>query len=235
MPLELQAKLLRVLQEHEITRLGGREVIPVDCRIVAATNRQLERAVRERRFREDLFFRLNVVPISVPPLRDRRSDIPELIDFFLGKINREMGTSIVAISAEARELLVHHNWPGNVRELENTLVRAAVLAAGPTLVPGDLALAAREISPATYDDLSLEDVVRLKLKEYFRKTGNDEPSDLYALIIERVERPLIELVLDAARGNQVKAAAILGINRNTLRKKMTTLKIKPRRGPVEPE
>ena len=144
MPLELQAKLLRVLQEREVTRLGGREVIKVDCRIIAATNQSLDRAVKQSRFREDLFFRLNVVPIQVPPLRERRSDIPELIAFFLAKINREMGTSIAALSPDARDLLIRHNWPGNVRELENTLVRAAVLAAGPTLMPRDLALATQE-------------------------------------------------------------------------------------------
>jgi two-component system, NtrC family, nitrogen regulation response regulator GlnG len=229
MPLELQAKLLRVLQEREVTRLGGREVIKVDCRILAATNQSLDRAVKQERFREDLFFRLNVVPIQVPPLRERRGDIPELINFFLAKINREMGTSIVALSPEARDLLIRHNWPGNVRELENTLVRAAVLAAGPTLMPRDLALAAQEPTPAMYGDMSLEEIVRLKLKEYFRQTGDVEPSDLYALIIERIERPLIELTLERTGGNQLQAAAILGINRNTLRKKIAALKITPRR------
>jgi two-component system nitrogen regulation response regulator GlnG len=229
MPLELQAKLLRVLQEREVTRLGGREVIKVDCRILAATNQSLERAVKQQRFREDLFFRLNVVPVQVPPLRERRGDIGELITFFLAKINREMGTSISALSPEAREILIRHNWPGNVRELENTLVRAAVLAAGPTLMPRDLVLAAQEPTPAMYGDMSLEEIVRLKLKEYFRQTGDVEPSDLYALIIERIERPLIELTLERTGGNQLQAAAILGINRNTLRKKIAALKITPRR------
>ncbi len=233
MPLELQAKLLRVLQEREITRLGGREVVKVDCRILAATNQSLERAVKQQRFREDLFFRLNVVPIHVPPLRERRSDIPELINFFLAKINRDMGTAIGALSPDARELLVRHNWPGNVRELENTLVRAAVLAAGPTLMPRDLALATQEPTPAAYGDMSLEEIVRLKLKDYFRQTGDVEPSDLYALIIERVERPLIELTLERTGGNQLQAAAILGINRNTLRKKIAALKIVPRRAAAQ--
>ena len=112
--------------------LGGREVVKVDCRILAATNQSLDRAVKRQRFREDLFFRLNVVPISVPPLRERRGDIAELITFFLAKINREMGTVDHRRSRpEARDMLIRHNWPGNVRELENTLVRAAVLAAGP--------------------------------------------------------------------------------------------------------
>ena len=233
MPLELQAKLLRVLQEREVTRLGGRETLKVDCRILAATNQSLERAAKQGRFREDLFFRLNVVPVQVPPLRDRRGDIPELLTFFIDKINREMGTSITGISPEARDALLRHNWPGNVRELENTLIRAAVLASGSTIMPRDLALAVQEPTPAMYGDMSLEEIVRLKLREYFRQTGDVEPSDLYALILERVERPLIELTLERTGGNQLQAAAILGINRNTLRKKISTLKITPRRGTAQ--
>ena len=231
MPLELQAKLLRVVQERELTRIGGREVIKVDCRIIAATNQDLERAVQQGRFREDLYFRLKVVPITVPPLRQRRGDIPELVAYFIEKVNREMGTSITGVSPEAQAVLNGHDWPGNVRELENTLVRAAVLAPGPTLMPRDLALATRETTVAAYDDMSLEEVVRLKLKEYFRQTRDVEPTDLYALIMERVERPLIELTLDRTRGNQLKAASILGINRNTLHKKISELKITPKRRP----
>jgi two-component system nitrogen regulation response regulator GlnG len=231
MPLELQSKLLRVVQERELTRIGGREVIKVDCRIIAATNQDLERAVQQGRFREDLYFRLKVVPIVVPPLRQRRGDIPELVAYFIEKVNREMGTNITGVSPEAQAVLNAHDWPGNVRELENTLVRAAVLAPGPTLMPRDLALATREATVATYDDMSLEEVVHLKLKEYFRQTRDVEPTDLYALIMERVERPLIELTLERTRGNQLKAAAILGINRNTLHKKITELKITPKRRP----
>jgi two-component system nitrogen regulation response regulator GlnG len=232
MPLDLQVKLLRVLQEREVTRLGGRTEIKVDCRIIAATNQALERAVKQGRFREDLYFRLNVVPITVPPLRERRSDVPDLIHFILEKINREMGTSITAISSEAREMLIRHDWPGNVRELENTLVRAAVLAAGSTLMPRDLALASQDASRPAYEDLSLEEVVRLKIKEYFRQTGNAQPGNLYDVILERVERPLLELTLERTNGNQLQAAAILGINRNTLRKKLNLLKVTPRRAPA---
>jgi len=189
MPLELQAKLLRVLQERELSRIGGREVIKVD----------------------------------------RRDDVPDLIAHFLAKINRDMGTRIEGISPEAQALLVEYNWPGNVRELENTLVRAAVLAPGATVMAHDLAIGAQQTSATVYDDLSLEEVVRLKLKDYFRQTRDVEPTDLYALIMERVERPLIELTLERTHGNQLKAAAILGINRNTLHKKITDLKITPKR------
>jgi two-component system nitrogen regulation response regulator GlnG len=229
MPMEAQTRLLRVLQQGEYTTVGGRTPIKTNVRIVAATNKDLRLLIQQGLFREDLFFRLNVVPIQVPPLRERRADIPELISFFLAKINREMGTSITALSPDARDMLIRHNWPGNVRELENTLVRAAVLASGPTLMPRDLALAAQEPTPALYGGMSLEEIVRMKLKEYFRQTGDVEPSDLYALIIERIERPLIELTLERTGGNQLQAAAILGINRNTLRKKIAALKITPRR------
>jgi two-component system nitrogen regulation response regulator GlnG len=228
MPLELQAKLLRVLQEREYTRVGGRDVIKTDCRIIAATNQELERAIAAGRFREDLFFRLNVVPIRVPPLRERREDLPELIAYFLDKANRELGTNVAGLSPAAEQLLLRSAWPGNVRELENAIIRAAVLAPGPTLMPNDFTLAQQEPT-ATYDGLSLEEVVRLKLEEYFRRTRGVDERDLYRLIIQRVERPLLELVLDRASGNQLKAAAMLGINRNTLRKKITELKIAPKR------
>jgi len=229
MPLELQAKLLRVVQEKELSRIGGREVIKIDVRLIAATNQDLERAVAQNKFREDLYFRLRVVPIQVPPLRQRPGDIPELINYFVDKINREMGTHVQGVSQEAMQRLNSHAWPGNVRELENTLVRAAVMAPGPTLMPHDLALVQRENQENAYDDLSLEDVVRLKLKEYFRQIGEVEPKDLYELILQRVEKPLIELTLERTNGNQLRAASMLGINRNTLHKKIADLHIELRR------
>ncbi len=228
MPLELQAKLLRVIQEKELNRIGGREVIKTDCRIVAATHRDLETMVKQGKFREDLYFRLKVVPVTVPALRERRGDIPELVDYFLDKINREMGTGISGVARDTLDLLVHHDWPGNVRELENTLIRAAVLAAGSTLMPTDLALARREPAPPQGGDLQLEDLIRLRLADYFRDSSVD-PHDLYDRIIERVEKPLLELTLERTNGNQLRAAAILGINRNTLHKKITQLRIEPRR------
>ena len=127
--------------------------------------------------------------------------------------------------------MLRHDWPGNIRELENTLLRAAVLTPGPTLMPRDLALATREARAAHYGDQSLEDIVRLKLAEYLGQTGGVPPTDLYSLIIKRIERPLIELTLQRTNGNQLQAAAILDINRNTLRKKMATLKIRPSQSP----
>jgi two-component system nitrogen regulation response regulator GlnG len=227
MPLGLQAKVLRVLQEREFTRVGGREPIRADARIVAATNQDLEAAVRSGRFREDLFFRLNVVRIVVPPLRERRADIPELIEFFIDKVNRDLGTSIVGVTDEVRETLMRHHWPGNVRELENTLLRAAVLARGRTLVADDFVLAGQS-RPTVTEVLPLEDAVRQRLADLL-DAGTDGVQDLYNTLISAVERPLIEVVLERAGGNQVKAADMLGINRNTLRKKITELGIPIRR------
>jgi two-component system nitrogen regulation response regulator GlnG len=231
MPLALQAKLLRVLQEREFTRVGGREALRADVRIVAASNQDLEAAVHGARFREDLFFRLNVVRIRVPPLRDRRGDIPELIEFFVDKVNRDLGTAIVGVSEEARELLMRHAWPGNVRELENALLRAAVLARGRTLVSEDFALAG-QTRPQSAEVLPLEEAVRRRLAEVLSADSGAAPSDLHTTLIAAVERPLIEVVLERAGGNQVKAAEMLGINRNTLRKKITDLGIELKRGPA---
>jgi two-component system nitrogen regulation response regulator GlnG len=229
MPLALQAKVLRVLQEREFTRVGGREPIRADVRIIAASNQDLGGAVREGRFREDLFFRLNVVPIAVPPLRERRDDIPELIEFFVDKINRDFGTAIVGVSPDSREMLMRHSWPGNVRELENAILRAAVLGRGRTLVPEDFALAGQPLH-APPEALPLEDAVRERLSELLRADATAAAGDLHAALIGAVERPLIEVVLERSGWNQVKAAEMLGINRNTLRKKITDLGIQLRRG-----
>jgi two-component system nitrogen regulation response regulator GlnG len=229
-PLDLQSKLLRVLQDHEYSRVGGRELLKADVRILAATNQDLEKAVREKRFREDLYFRLKVIPIVLPPLRQRRGDIAMLIGYFIEKINREMGLQISGISPEAQKALEEYSWPGNVRELENTLIRAAVLSSGPILFPRDFTLHSQPATaPLQVDHLSLEEIIRHKLEDYFRRTEGVDLDNLYALVIERVERPLIELTLKKTRWNQIRAAQLLGINRNTLRKKITDLRIELKR------
>src|SRR5881398_664554 len=228
MPLALQTKLLRVLQEREFTRVGGRDAIRAEVRIIAATNQDLEAAVRAGRFREDLFFRLNVVRLTVPPLRERRGDIPHLIEFFVDKVNRDLGTAIVGVSDDVRELLMRHTWPGNVRELENALLRAAVLARGRTLVPEDFALAGQP-RQSSAEVLPLEEAVRHRLAELLDRDAGVPVGELHATLISAVERPLIEIVLERSGGNQVKAAEMLGINRNTLRKKISELGIEIRR------
>jgi two-component system nitrogen regulation response regulator GlnG len=225
-PLELQTKLLRVLQDREYSRIGGREGLKANVRILAATNQDLERTVKEKRFREDLYFRLKVIPVYLPPLRERRGDIPLLISYFIEKINREMGIQISGVSPEAQKLLEEHSWPGNVRELENTLIRAAVLSSGPILFPRDFTLQNKPVATTLeVDQLSLEEIIRHKLEDYFRRTEGVDVDNLYSLVIERIERPLIELTLRKTRGNQIRAAQILGINRNTLRKKIVDLRI----------
>jgi len=226
-PLDIQTKLLRVLQDREYSRVGGKEILKADVRIMAATHQDLEKAVKEKRFRDDLYFRLKVIPIYLPPLRERRGDIPLLLGYFIEKINREMGTQISGVSPEILKLLEEHSWQGNVRELENTLIRAAVLSSGPILFPNDFTLQSRQgEGSGEIDDLSLEEIIRHKLEDYFARTKGVDVDNLYTLVVERVERPLIELTLKKTRGNQIKAAQILGINRNTLRKKIADLRIK---------
>ncbi|MEA2625180.1 MAG: hypothetical protein QOD06_1225 [Candidatus Binatota bacterium] len=230
LPLDLQAKCLRVLQEREFTRVGGKETIVSDARIVAATNRDLAERVRSGRFREDLYFRLNVVPIAVPPLRDRRADIPELIRFFLDKINREMGTAISGVTPDAEELLCRRAWPGNVRELENALVRGCVLASGRrTLTATDFEAAAEQPARDVPQDAPLDALIRRRVADLVKRDAGAAHPNLHATVIAWAEKPLIELVLDRTGGNQVRAAEILGINRNTLRKKIHTLSIDVRR------
>src|SRR5712692_9917475 len=175
MPVELQTKVLRALQERTIERVGGTDPIRVDVRVLAATNRDLETLMKEGRFREDLYYRLNVVTINLPPLRERRRDIPLLVEHFLAKHAAELGERGVA--PEALDRLVGHDWPGNVRELENVVQRAMVMATSGVILPEHL-----PIGP--------------------------------------VEKPLLRAVLRETGGNQVRAAQILGINRNTLRKKL---------------
>lgn len=230
MPLSLQAKLLRVLQEREFTRVGGTHVLRADVRIIAATNQDLAVAVKDKRFREDLYFRLRVVPVTLPPLRERREDIPELTTHFLRKMTQEMGSAATGITPEAMTLLTDYAWPGNVRELENALLRAAVLSSGPLLTPADFSLPRTSAPPsAELADLSFEEIVRRRLTSYLQQPASFEAGDLHARVIGQVEKPLIELVLDRMRGNQLKAAEVLGINRNTLRKRITELNISVRK------
>jgi two-component system nitrogen regulation response regulator GlnG len=232
LPLELQPKLLRVLQEREFSRVGGTEILRTQVRVIAATNQQLEIAVSERRFREDLYFRLRVVPVRIPPLRERREDISELTDHFIAKAARETGAQARGITPEARVKLNAYNWPGNVRELENAVLRAALLTPGPAIRAEDLELGAtmRQAPPVRSDNPPLVQLIRERLAELVGVDG-PEPRDLHQRIIAELEKPLIELALDRARGNQVQAARILGLNRNTLRKKLAEHSISITRTP----
>jgi two-component system, NtrC family, nitrogen regulation response regulator GlnG len=229
LPLELQPKLLRVLQEREFSRVGSVDTLKLHARVIAATNQDLEKLVAARRFREDLYFRLRVIPIQMPKLAERRDDIAELTDYFIAKAVREMGARVTAVSPEARAKLHSYDWPGNVRELENTVMRAALLAPGTTIQAEDIELgsraAAHEAVAGGGDHGSFSDLLANRIESWLGAEGGAEPRDIYHKLVAEIERPLIEAALKRAGGNQVKAARMLGLNRNTLRKKITDHRI----------
>ena len=225
MPAELQTKLLRALQERTIERVGGQESIRIDVRVLAATNRDLETMMREGRFREDLFYRLNVVTVTLPPLRERRRDIPLLVEHLLAKYATDLGERGVA--PEALDRLVGHEWPGNVRELENVVQRAMVMATSGVILPEHLPIGPVSAAASVAIDATLEEIIERKLLECVRGLREHASAHLYDLMIGLVEKPLLRAVLRETSGNQVRAAQILGINRNTLRKKLTEHGIDP--------
>ncbi|MEK7701826.1 MAG: sigma-54 dependent transcriptional regulator [candidate division NC10 bacterium] len=225
MPVELQTKLLRALQERAIERLGGTDSIRVDVRVLAASNRDLEALMREGRFREDLYYRLNVVTVTLPPLRERRRDIPLLVEHFLAKYAAELGERGVA--PEALDRLVGHDWPGNVRELENVIQRAMVMATSSVILPEHLPIGPVSAAASVAVDVTLDEIVEKKLIECVRGLRDHASARLYDLMIGLVEKPLLRAVLRETGGNQVRAAQILGINRNTLRKKLLEHGIDP--------
>ena len=199
LPIELQAKLLRVVQDGEFERLGGSRTLKVDVRIIAATNRDLEQEVRKGGFREDLWYRLNIFPITMPPLRERLDDIPLLVEFYVDKIAKRMGKTITHISTSVMGKLQSYRWPGNIRELENVLERAVINSSGPKLHLAD----------------------ELKKPPRYLSTGTDS--------LEVVERNHILRVLEQTRwkvSGKNSAAEILGLDRSTLRARMVKLNIR---------
>jgi two-component system, NtrC family, response regulator AtoC len=204
----LQAKLLRVLEEKKFRRVGGTEDVKIDVRVIAATNRDLEKAIRERTFREDLFYRLNIIPIDLPALRERPEDIPALVDHFLAHFSREFKRAFKSVTPAAMGRLKAHPWPGNVRELRNALERACLLAGSDVIDEGDLLLG----RPAPVAG------------------GSADPFTLPAggLVLEDLEKSLVVQALDRSGGNQTKAAALLGISRDQLRYRMEKHDLPPR-------
>jgi two-component system nitrogen regulation response regulator GlnG len=223
MSLSLQGKLLRVLQERAFERVGGVEPIKADVRVIAATHRNLEAAVQEERFRRDLFYRLNVIQINIPPLRKRKEDIPILADYFLQKYQPEAGKRKIMMP-ETVEILKSYAWPGNVRELENAVQRAVTLSQGDKIFPESLPIQISGLKRTL--SRSFDAFLEEKISDLVERMGGLERADIYDMVLQHVERPLITLVLKKTRGNQVHAAKLLGINRNTLRKKIRSLKIK---------
>ena len=221
MPVELQAKLLRVLQSGEVTPVGGRDPIFVDVRVLTATHRNLEKAVETGKFREDLLYRLRVVPIEIPPLRQRKEDIRTLAEYFTDRYAEELSEPGTKIAEATLDHLQDHEWPGNVRELENAVKRALVLSSTPVLSPLDFDFLVG--SPRQEGLLSIfEKVVEKSVNGLLAES---DPINIYRTLVESMERPLLATVLDHTDGNQIRAAALLGINRNTLRKKLVELKI----------
>jgi transcriptional regulator with PAS, ATPase and Fis domain len=218
----LQVKLLRVLQEREFERVGDTRTIRVDTRVVAASNRDLVVEIEAERFREDLYYRLNVVPIHLPPLRERREDIRELVAHFLDLYNEENDRYVVHIEREAFEALEDYHWPGNVRELQNYIERAVVLAQGDELTRDllpDAVLGRTQERPVCLGEADMESLTNRLVEQGLAEFGI-ESDDLHPKIVNRVERELIVQVMRSCDNVQIKAAAKLGINRNTLHKKL---------------
>ncbi len=216
LPIDLQVKLLRVIQEKTFERVGDSTPIKVDVRIIAATNKDLEEEVKEGRFREDLFYRLNVIPIHIPPLRERKEDIPLLVNHFIEKFNREKGFSIEGVDEDLVKALTNYHWPGNVRELENVVERMVVLAEGNKLTMDDLPEKIKERRERPSESME-EMLSKIELPE-----GGINLKEL----LERIEEKLINQALEISGGVKEKASKLLGMKRTTLVEKLRRKKLK---------
>jgi nitrogen regulation protein NR(I) len=219
-----QVKLLRVLQEKSLQRLGGRETIEVDVRVLTATHQDLEAAIRQKIFREDLYYRLNVVAITLPALRQRKEDVPELVRYFLRKYGPELGHPNPSIHEDAMELLQGHSWPGNVRELENAIRKALLLAQGYTIN----AEHARTVLNKTRDAAgTLEPTLGEMINEMLAGAQRSEKADVHAQLLEAAERELFRRAIALAEGNQARAARWLGVSRITMKAKLVQFGFHP--------
>lgn len=226
LPLDMQVKLLRALQESEIDPVGAKRPVKVDVRILSATNRDLTNAVKDGRFREDLFYRLNVFPIEAPSLRERRSDIPALVDAFVRRFNVEEGKRVIGATAEAMSLLEAYDWPGNVRQLENTVYRAIVLADGPYLTPLDFpAISGLKYAPPAEGEAAPAPVHTPADAASAASGEAEAPVRIldhrgHLRTLEEIERDLIQLAIEIYSGHMTEVAKRLGIGRSTLYRKV---------------
>ena len=230
MPMRLQSKLLRVLQEKQFERLGGHKLITTNMRVIAATHQDLEKLINNSKFRTDLYYRLNVFPLHVIPLRERREDIPILIEHFLQKGSKEMAVGHKAIETEVMNVFTYYNWPGNIRELENTVKSLMITNVTGTIMLDSLPKNLFKCNPIVDSGENLEEIAVKKLEVLVRDAvefGNDS---LLEEVLTQVERPLLKLTLEKTKWNQQRTAKLLGINRNTLRKKIKTLGLKNQGG-----
>jgi len=237
MPMEAQTRLLRVLQEGEYTTVGGRTPISTDVRIVAATHQDLAVLIDKGQFREDLYYRLNVVPLRLPPLRERGQDVPDLARHFLEQ-SEARGLPRKVFDKGALDRLKHHHWPGNIRELENLVQRLAALypqeKISAELVENELSAArppGKSVDVGAISEQQLQASVSAYTAQLLEQSSQSEPlENLYSTVLREIEEPLINMTLRATRGNQIQAAKILGLNRNTLRKKIRELDLQVMRG-----
>ncbi|MDX8392175.1 MAG: sigma-54 dependent transcriptional regulator [Mariprofundaceae bacterium] len=227
MPASLQVKLLRVLEEGVIQRIGGREDRKVNVRLLAATHQNLQQKIETGAFREDLFYRLNVIPVHIPALRERKDDIRQLADTLLDAAGKELAMQPPILLDEALDLLQSYDWPGNVRELKNVMRRLALLTPGAAITLSDVALALGHQDQNNDHDESLSDAVSRCLRKYIAHLGHAEAENLHSHLLAEVEPPLLMLVMERCKGNQIKAADMLGVNRNTVRKMLRQYHIDP--------
>jgi len=227
MPASLQVKLLRVLEEGVVQRVGGREDLPVNVRLLAATHQDLLAKIKQGTFREDLYYRLNVIPVHIPPLRERKDDIQQLAEAMLAMAGEELEMQPPILLDEAINLLKTYDWPGNVRELKNVMRRLALLTPGASITLSDVALALGNRGNQVQQEETLAEAVSRCCRLYMDKLGYAEAVDLHKHLLDEMEPPLLMLVMERCKGNQIKASEMLGLNRNTVRKLLRQYQIDP--------
>jgi len=220
MSLSTQAKILRVLQEGELERIGGNETVKVDVRLLTSTNRKLEELIKEGKFREDLYYRLKIMSITLPPLREHKEDIKELAEYFFHLYNRQLGTNVSHIDPSMFGKLVSYSWPGNVRELANTINRSLILCKGEVMTAEDIIFDVEGEATSFANEEELENTLAKMLAPLFTDILRLWGRDLHSNLLEKIEKLLVQKALAETKGNQVQAAKLLGISRNTLRNRI---------------
>ena len=217
MSLSTQAKILRVLQEGEFERIGGNETIKVDVRLLTSTNRKLEELIKQGKFREDLYYRLKIMPIMLPPLREHKEDIKELTEYFFHLYNQQLGTNVSHIDPSVSEKLVSYHWPGNVRELANTINRSLILCKGEVMTAEDIIFDVEGEAASFANEEELENTLAKMLAPLFTHILQFWGKGIHSNLLEKIEKFLVQKALAETKGNQVQASKLLGISRNTLR------------------